>query len=262
MDRPVYDKIGVGYNSTRQADPYLADRFYHHIHPTKKGLYLDIGSGTGNYTIAMHQKGLNMTGVEPSNEMIQVARNRNQEINWVQAAAESIPIENETFDGIIGCLTLHHWNDIGKGFRELYRVLKPSGRMVFFTSSPEQTSGYWLKHYFPVTMKNSSVALPAVDLLIELANLAGFTLVGTEKYFIQDDLKDGFLYLGKYTPEIYLDENTRKGTSGFSLLANKNEINRGLVQLADDIKNNKIDDIIKAHENDLGDYMFICFEKK
>lgn len=262
MNEPIYNKIGKGYNSTRQADPHLAGRFHHFLCPSKNGLYLDIGCGTGNYTIAVHEKGLNLVGIDPSNEMLQVAKNRNQEIRWIQGFAENIPLEDETFDGIMGCLTLHHWKDIEKGYKELYRVLKPGGKMVFFTSSPEQTAAYWLKHYFPVTMKASSEALPAIDMLMEMANSAGFTLVDTEKYFIKNDLKDGFLYSGKYTPEIYLDENIRKGSSGFSLLGNKDEVDQGLIQLANDIQNNKIGDIIKQHENDLGDYMFICFEKK
>jgi len=51
----LYDRIGVGYDDTRQADPYLRSRLIHHLRPSPSGRYLDIGSGTGNYTFAMHQ---------------------------------------------------------------------------------------------------------------------------------------------------------------------------------------------------------------
>lgn len=261
MGNPVYNKIGVGYNSTRRADSYIASRFHHHLNPVKDGLYLDIGCGTGNYTIAQYERGLNLIGIDPSETMLEVARSRNQEIQWLKAGAESIPIGNNTFDGIMGCLTLHHWNDLQKGFAELFRVLKPVGKVVFFTSAPEQTAGYWLKHYFPITMKVSSEALPAIELLLEIAGSAGFTFVGTEKYFIKDDLQDGFLYSGKHTPELYLNKKVRSGSSSFSLLANQDEVTKGLEQLAADIQSNKIESVINAHENDLGDYMFICFEK-
>ena len=62
----IYDAIGTGYNSTRQADPYLTSRLLYFLKPQPGKLYLDIGCGTGNYTIALSNQGLNFTGVEPS----------------------------------------------------------------------------------------------------------------------------------------------------------------------------------------------------
>jgi len=41
----LYDRIGVGYDDTRQADPYLRSRLIHHLRPSPSGRYLDIGSG-------------------------------------------------------------------------------------------------------------------------------------------------------------------------------------------------------------------------
>jgi len=49
----LYDRIGVGYDTTRQADSYLLSRLIHHLRPRADGRYLGIGSGTGNYTIAI-----------------------------------------------------------------------------------------------------------------------------------------------------------------------------------------------------------------
>ena len=54
-----YDEIGTGYNSTRQADPYLTERLLYHLQPKTDRLYLDIGCGTGNYTCTLADKGLN-----------------------------------------------------------------------------------------------------------------------------------------------------------------------------------------------------------
>ncbi|MBL4656629.1 MAG: class I SAM-dependent methyltransferase, partial [Flavobacteriales bacterium] len=45
-----YDVIGIDYNLTRKADPYLVSRFLALLNPNPKGQYLDIGCGTGNST--------------------------------------------------------------------------------------------------------------------------------------------------------------------------------------------------------------------
>jgi predicted TPR repeat methyltransferase len=73
MPEVKYDKIGIGYNSTRQADPYLTERLLYHLQPKNNKLYLDIGCGTGNYTCALDDKGISFIGVEPSGEMLREA---------------------------------------------------------------------------------------------------------------------------------------------------------------------------------------------
>jgi ubiquinone/menaquinone biosynthesis C-methylase UbiE len=143
MQETKYDKIGTGYNSTRQADPYLTERLYYQLQPKTDRLYLDIGCGTGNYTCTLADKGLNFIGVEPSEKMLSEAKIRNQHINWFKGRAEQIPTEDEVFDGIIATLTIHHWTDLKKAFAELDRVLVDNGKIVMFTSSPEQMKGYW-----------------------------------------------------------------------------------------------------------------------
>ena len=86
---------------------------------------------------------------------------------------------------------------------------------------------------------------------------SGFEIIKTEKYSIQPDLEDKFLYCGKQNPELYFDENIRHGISSFSSLANQEEVKKGLAQLRKDIDNQEINEIIKSYENDLGDYLYI-----
>ena len=81
MGETKYDEIGTGYNSTRQADPYLTGRLFSLLQPQSDKLYLDIGCGTGNYTCVLADKGLNFIGVEPSEKMLSEAKSKNQKIN-------------------------------------------------------------------------------------------------------------------------------------------------------------------------------------
>ena len=257
-----YDKIGLGYNTTRQADPYLLKRIYSLLSPVSSGRYLDIGCGTGNYTIPLSERGLNFTGVDPSEVMLNEAKSKSRKVEWISGTVEDIPFADNTFDGAIATLTVHHWNNMEQGFRELYRVLKPAGRLVIFTSSPEQMESYWLNHYFPDVMKLSIEKMPSVQLVVDSLTCAGMKLLDQEIYAVRDDLVDLFLQSGKNRPEIYFDENVRKGISTFASLATAEEMNSGLEKLRYDLDHDLFQDIKMKYESDVGDYLFLVAEKQ
>lgn len=252
-----YDRIGKHYNKTRKADHYLAEKIFQHLAPHKKGVYLDIGCGTGNYTRALNQKGLNFVGVDPSTEMLKKANINSDKIQWKTGNSEHIPFENEIFEGVLASLTIHHWADLEKSFTELNRVLKPSGKFVIFTSTPEQTFGYWLYHYFPKMIKASAQQMPKLEAIEIALNENSFEVIEIEKYLVREDLEDLFLYSGKYRPEFYLNPQIRKGISSFSDLANAEEVASGLEKLNEDIESGRIKKIIENFENETGDYLFI-----
>ncbi len=260
--QPSYNNIGIGYNSTRQADSYLSERMFALLGGEKGKQYLDIGCGTGNYTTVLEKKGLQFTGVDPSEVMLNEARQKSKIINWLQGTAENIPCKDESFDGALGSLTLHHWKNVGQGFKELFRVLKPKSRLVFFTSLPEQTQNYWLMHYFPKIIYESSLGLPTLDKLKQCSHDAGFHFIEQENYFVKEDLKDLFLQSGKHNPELYFNQNVRKGISTFALLTNKEEVEAGLKQLRADIDSGKFESVKKKYDSEIGDYCFVVFEKK
>ncbi|WP_046743133.1 class I SAM-dependent methyltransferase [Kordia zhangzhouensis] len=258
----TYDHIGKGYNMTRKADPFLLERLHYHLNPRQHGFYLDIGCGTGNYTAHLHNKETKFIGIDPSKEMLSVAKQNAPEIHWKLGSAENIPLNDTHVEGVIGTLTLHHWNDLEKGFAELYRVMKPYANVVFFTSTPKQMKGYWLNHYFPKMLEASIEQMPSLKNITEAMKAAGFTDLFTERYFIQPDLKDQFLYVGKHNPEMYLDENVRKGISSFVNLANQEEVQKGLEKLTQDIASGEIQRVIKDYENRHGDYLFLLSQKE
>lgn len=259
--KEIYDKIGFNYNSTRKADPHILERIFYHLSPVKEKKYLDIGCGTGNYTIALHQKGIDMVGVDPSLEMLKVAKSKNDTIEWKLGKAEAIPIENEKVDGIIVCLTLHHWKNLKQGFKELFRILNTTGKIIIFTSTPLQMQGYWLNRHFPKMMKDSILQMPSYEKIEKSMAQNGFEIIKTEPYFVKKDLQDLFLYSGKHRPELYLNKSIRQGISSFSSLSNAKEVEKGLENLANDIETRTISTIIQNYENDIGDYLFIVAKR-
>ncbi|MGC1204673.1 MAG: class I SAM-dependent methyltransferase [Flavobacteriaceae bacterium] len=256
-----YNKIGVDYNLTRKADTFLTEQLFNHLEPNKKGKYLDIGCGTGNYTIELNKKGIPFIGIDPSKKMLEKAKLKNKKIEWKIGSAENTGLPNNFVDGIIGFLTIHHWSNLKNGFFELNRILKPNGKIVIFTSSPKQMKGYWLNHYFPKMLSDSITQMPSLNSVKTAFKDGGFKVLKTDKYFIKPDLQDKFLYCGKQKPDLYFDENIRHGISSFSSLANKKEVEKGLFELKKDFDSGKITEIIKSYENDSGDYLYLIGEK-
>ena len=256
-----YNTIGIDYNLTRKADQYITEQLLHHLDARKNGKYLDIGCGTGNYTNALQKHGYDFVGIDPSDIMLEKANLISNEIDWKLGSAENTGLQENEIDGIIASLTIHHWSDLQKGFSELYKVVKPGGRIVIFTSTPEQMKSYWLNHYFPKMLLDSIIQMPDLNVVNKAMQNGGFEYIESNKYFIKPDLEDKFLYCGKQNPELYFDEQIRSGISSFSSLSNKTEVEKGLSELRKDIDSGKIEEIMKSYENDLGDYLFITGKK-
>ena len=257
-----YDKIGTGYNEARPADPYLASRLHHHLAPEEGKHYLDIGCGTGNYTTALYNKGVRLTGIDPSTQMLEHARSKPVDIEFHQGEAEALPFADESFDGALATLTIHHWKDFAKGFQEVNRVLKPGSRFVVFHATPAQMEGYWLNHYFPVIMERSNRAMHTEEKVMAAFEGAGFEHIGTEPYDVQPDLKDLFFYSGKHVPERYFEPNFRRSISSFSAFAHAEEVEAGLARLRQDLDSGQWKEVCRQYQHDLGDYVYYITRKR
>lgn len=252
-----YDTIGGGYNSTRKADPYLASRMFALLAPDPDGTYLDIGCGTGNYTTALHNLGTRFIGIDPSEKMLERAREQTTTIKWKLGTADHIDLPDHSMDGVLATLTLHHWPNLTDGFQELRRVLKPRSKLVIFTSTPAQMEGYWLTHYFPKMLADSRVQMPTESSVVEALQTSGFSLLNREPYAVRPDLQDHFLYVGKAQPELYLNPQVRNGISSFSALSNREEVETGLAQLKADLDTGEWEAIRDSYSNETGDYLFL-----
>jgi ubiquinone/menaquinone biosynthesis C-methylase UbiE len=256
-DAPTYEKIGAGYNITRQADPFLVAKIESLLNINPKSHYLDLACGTGNYTIALADRGGKWTGIDQSSVMIQSASSRSSQIDWHIADAEEIPLDNESFDGAIVTLALHHFADPLRVFQELARILKSGSNLVIFTATAEQMASYWLNYYFPEAMQRAILQMPTLSHTLNWLQTGGFSVDKCEPYFVSPYLKDFFLYSGKERPEMYLDERVRQGSSTFASLANPDEVTKGCAKLADDIASGDFERVYRQYDDRNGDYLFV-----
>jgi ubiquinone/menaquinone biosynthesis C-methylase UbiE len=257
----VYDEIGIGYDDTRKADPYITSRIIHYLDIDDDGMYLDVACGTGNYTNAIaEQTEAAICGVDVSEHMLGIARKKNPAIHWSLGDSCSLPYKDNTFSGAMCVLAVHHFEDLGGALNEVFGVLA-RGRLVIFTSDKQQMEGYWLNEYFPKTMKKSTANMPDIAEVSRALKAAGFERIVTELYDVKPDLQDWFMYCGKHKPEMYFDPVIRKGSSGFASFSNRDEVERGLERLSRDIASGRIDEVMASYRNDHGDYAFVVAEK-
>jgi ubiquinone/menaquinone biosynthesis C-methylase UbiE len=257
----LYDLLGQNYDSTRRADPFILSRLTHHLSSLQAGKILDVGCGTGNYSIELANRGLAVSGIDRSERMIESASQKASNVSWFLGDAEALPFEDDSFSGAICTLAIHHFKELEKPFQEIFRVVY-RGQFVSFTATPEQMEGYWLNEYFPEAMRKSIEQMPALDRVKISLSRAGFGKIKTETYEIRPDLKDRFLYCGKHSPELYLDATIRAGISTFSNIANRSEVERGCKRLAEDIHTGVIHKVIKNYEHPNGDYLFVIAWKE
>ena len=257
---PLYDLIAGSYDATRRADSYITERIAHHL-PLRDGKkYLDVACGTGNYTTALAARRGDWVGIDLSSRMVRLAHQKTPSGNWFIGRAENLPFADHTFSGAVCVLALHHFAKAKPIFREVHRVLD-RGNLVVFTADPDQMRGYWLNEYFPEVMRRSIDQMPDIDEVKEDLRQAGFATIETELYEIRHDLEDMFLYGGKHSPRLYLDERFRGGISTFSNLSDLDEIQEGCAKLVLDIDTGRIAEVIERYSNRTGDYVFVIASK-
>ena len=258
---PLYDNIGVNYDATRHADPYLAGRLVHHLALRDQGLYLDIACGTGNYTSALSASGGTWYGLDLSLGMLRTALRKDSSLHLVRGDAAAMPFPDRSFDGAVCTMALHHLPHLEPVFSEALRVLQ-RGNLVIFASSRDQVATYWLNEYFPVAMAISTEQMPSTASVLDALEQTGFLVEEVELYEVQPDLQDLFLYAGKYKPELYLDETIRRGMSTFSTLIDPVELENGCARLQRDVESGHINEVIETYRSDEGDYLFIVASRR
>lgn len=140
----TYDRIGGGYGMHRRGDPRIAARIDDALGDARS--VLNVGAGTGSYELADRE----VTAVEPSAEMI--AQRPAGAAPVVQAGAESLPFDDDSFDATMAVLTAHHWTDLRGGLNEMVRVARQ--RVVIVAFDSEALEDLWIAaDYFPEMLK-------------------------------------------------------------------------------------------------------------
>jgi SAM-dependent methyltransferase len=106
---------------------------------------LDVAAGTGNASLPAAERGAAVTASDLTPELLEAGRRRAEaaglELDWVEADAEHLPFEDESFDVVmsaIGAMFAPHHQEVAD---ELVRVCRPGGTIAMLNWTPEGMIG-------------------------------------------------------------------------------------------------------------------------
>ena len=123
-----------------------------------KGLHgnvLDVACGTGDMMVELMKQGCSVTGVDISEEMLDIARLKVKGERLMLADVESLPFEDNTFDAVTCAFGVRNFVHLEQGLSEMLRVLKPGGTMVILElATPDSPIirpfyNFYTKHIIP-----------------------------------------------------------------------------------------------------------------
>lgn len=143
---------------------------------------LDVGCGTGEVTLLAktRAKAGSVYGIDPAPEMIAVARRKatrkRLDIDFRVGVIESLPFPDSSIDVVTSSLMMHHLPEDLKvrGLAEIYRVLKPGGRLL--VADFMRPTGSLLNHLFIAFTRHQSLKSGIEDMQ-KLLKDAGFRQV-------------------------------------------------------------------------------------
>jgi len=193
------------YASVRRADPRIA--LYIHNALGDAATVLNVGAGAGSY----EPDDRYVVAVEPSASMRaqRVAHGKTPAVN---AAAELLPFDDNSFDAVMATVTIHHWQNLELGLSEMKRVARK--QVVILTFDPHKLTGFWNAEYFPLLIAVEQARYPSISRIT--AALDGSCKV--QQVAVPFDCTDGFqdAFLGR--PEAFLKEEVRRSQSAWGFL--------------------------------------------
>ena len=237
MSQTLYDRIGIGYSEYRRPDERIARRIDDALGGSRS--VLNVGAGTGSY----EPDSRFVVAVEPSAEMIR-QRSR-MAAQSIQASADRLPFQDNSFDAALAILTIHHWSHRDQGLAEMRRVARD--RVVILTWDPEHP-GFWLvQDYLPEIL---AIDRPNFPSLRDIEKAIGPTdVLGLP---IPADCSDGFLGAYWRRPEAYLDARARAAISTFSKIDSAAGIARLRRDLEDGTWSDRYGALLSLAELDIG----------
>lgn len=119
---------------------------------------LDMGCGTGNFSVKLAEKGCKVFGIDISEEMLKKAREkaqkRNLDIEFYNMDVYNISFPDENFDGIFSMAAFEFIKEPQKAYDEMYRILKRNERLLIGTINRESK---WGEFYISRSLKGNSI---------------------------------------------------------------------------------------------------------
>lgn len=157
---------------------------------------LDLCTGTGDVAAILERKYkyANIIGVDFSREMLNIARKKHSEVDFIYADCMDLPFQENIFDLVTISFGLRNTENYEKVVSEIYRVLKTDGIFVHLDFDKKSKFADFIfeklvKIFFKLTknqnyeyLLNSKEEFPDSDELINMFKSQGFKYIKTKRY--------------------------------------------------------------------------------
>lgn len=110
--------------------PELREKSHEVLRAGAGSAAVDVGCGTGSATRQLAERGVAITGIDPSEHLIDVARERHPTVRFEVGAAQDLPFADASLDCYRAERVYQHLADPRVALAEARRVLRPGGRIV------------------------------------------------------------------------------------------------------------------------------------
>ncbi len=132
---------------------------------------LDVCCGQGIVAKSLVATGAAVTGLDFSPAMLDIARERVPNVEFIEGDATSLPFEDRSFDVVTMGFGILHIQDAEAAMREVHRVLMPEGRFVYSVwESPETSAAFRIVFGAIEKLGSDQVSLPPGPPLHAYAN--------------------------------------------------------------------------------------------
>ena len=152
-----YKEFVYPYLVDTLGDPPPIQKIRRQIIPRAQGNVLEIGAGSGaNFSHYDPAKVTRLYALEPNPGMIRLAEKKRREsrlnIAFLDLPGEHLSLGQDTMDTVVSTFTLCTISRIADAIREIARVLKSDGKLIFFELglSPDPAVRSWQKRLEPV----------------------------------------------------------------------------------------------------------------
>lgn len=182
MSASHFDQVAAHYDESLPAhvvEHYLRKRVRYiaaRRPPPARGL--DVGCGTGVLAQRLTRLGYKMSGIDPSEGMLEILRSRGPEVEAVAGSGTELPFAAASFDFVVSVAVMHHIaapDAVAATLAEMVRVLRPCGRIIIWDHNPRNP--YWPRLMARVPQDSGEERLIPQRELIEGVDRAGGTVL-------------------------------------------------------------------------------------
>lgn len=132
----IADKYSNQYFNDLTDSPYI-DKFLEKLPKVAK--VLDVGSGPGQFSQYMAQKGFEVTGIDYSKEMLELAKQNVPNIQFLYMDMRNLEFKEASFEGVLAAYSLIHIasGELLATLKGFYKVLKPQGFLEIIAQKGE-----------------------------------------------------------------------------------------------------------------------------